>query len=375
MKEVAPILSEEMSRVDYFKDLFDLAARFALYLTLAVIVLSIAIGVLLRYKKPDAMRAFRNVMIGFAIGYAVAIVGIMTYIKLYIVAIDDGFGATFWLVTGLFAVIIAGAIAAGIIALYSKKAFKIFTLSLAGVIVVYALVLCFTIEPEFMAVEKLSEKVLYYVLSGLMFAALVVLALISKKSGQASDTMSICYAAVCIAISFALSYIRFFDLPQGGSVTFASLLPLMVYAYIFGVRKGIFAGVIYGVLQFFQAPYFYEPMQFLLDYPLAFGFIGIAGCCKGLKIKSTVAKFMMGATLAVVLRYACHVLSGIFVFGSSDANFSAVAWSFLYNTFCFADLAIVLVAGFLLFASKNFNRAIANINPPLIRNNDEAAAN
>lgn len=48
---------------------------------------------------------------------------------------------------------------------------------------------------------------------------------------------------------------------MGGSITLASMLPLMVYSYMFGARKGVFAGLIYGVLQFIQNPQVYEWMQ------------------------------------------------------------------------------------------------------------------
>ena len=52
-------------------------------------------------------------------------------------------------------------------------------------------------------------------------------------------------------MSFALSYLRIVKMPQGGSITIASLLPLMLYSFMFGTKKGVFAGLIYGVLQAF----------------------------------------------------------------------------------------------------------------------------
>lgn len=92
-----------------------------------------------------------------------------------------------------------------------------------------------------------------------------------------SDTRSIVYGAISIALSFALSYAKLFKLPQGGSVTFASLLPLMVYCCMFGTRRGLVVCTIYGVLQALQDAFIIHPMQFLLDYPLAFGLIGVSG--------------------------------------------------------------------------------------------------
>ena len=116
------------------------------------------------------------------------------------------------------------------------------------------------------------------------------------------------------------------------------------------------AGVIYGFLQFIQAPWFYHPVQFLLDYPIAFAALGVAGMFKeiGLFKNKQVVGFALGAFIAGILRYFSHVVSGVFIFGSADASYTAVAWSFLYNSFVFADLAIALVAGLMMFTSKAF---------------------
>ena len=203
---------------------------------------------------------------------------------------------------------------------------------------------------------------LLYVFTAVIVAIIAVLTLLFGKKKE-SSTKSIVYASVCIAMSFALSYIRFLELPQGGSITFASLLPLMVYSYMFGIRKGVVAGIIYGFLQFIQAPWFYHPIQFLLDYPIAFGAIGLTAILKEKNVLKGKAplNFALGALIAVTLRYLSHVISGVFVFGSSDPNYGAVAWSFLYNAFTFADLAVCLVAGVALFTSKTFNKLLERI--------------
>ncbi|MBR2384770.1 MAG: energy-coupled thiamine transporter ThiT, partial [Clostridia bacterium] len=70
---------------------------------------------------------------------------------------------------------------------------------------------------------------------------------------------------MCVALSFALSYIKLFEMPQGGSVTLFSMLPIMLFSYIYGMKKGLLVGVIYGLLQAVQDPYIIHPAQFLLD--------------------------------------------------------------------------------------------------------------
>lgn len=168
------------------------------------------------------------------------------------------------------------------------------------------------------------------------------------------------YGAIAIAMSFALSYARFIKLPQGGSVTFASLLPLMIYCAMFGTRRGVVVCLIYGFLQALQDTYIIHPLQFLLDYPLAFGMISASGIFfeRTPIRKNKLAAFIIGAIIAVVLRYACHICSGTFAFGADapDTASSFFAYSAAYNSFTMVDLAIDLAAGILLFLSRAFRR-------------------
>ena len=138
----------------------------------------------------------------------------------------------------------------------------------------------------------------------------------------------------------------------------------MIFSYCFGVKKGLFAGVIYGILQFIQSPQVYQPMQVLLDYPIAFGAIGLAGLfANSSTIKSPLLKFVLGATLAVTLRYIAHFLSGYYVFSSwAWPGYGAFAYSAIYNLYCFVDLAIILIPACPLFASKSFLTQLNSIN-------------
>lgn len=186
------------------------------------------------------------------------------------------------------------------------------------------------------------------------------------------DSKSIAYAAVCIAMSFALSYVRFVKLPQGGSVTLASLLPLMIYSYMFGTRKGVLAGLVYGILQAVQDPYIIHPAQFLLDYPVAFSAIGLAGIFSDFKPleKLPQVQFALGAIGASALRFLSHVLSGVFAFSAyaADAGMNAWAYSLAYNSFVFADIAIAIVVGVIVFSSKAFLRQARRFKPKETQN-------
>jgi len=203
------------------------------------------------------------------------------------------------------------------------------------------------------------QSVWLYVSSIFSVLVLVLLALFcGKQKKKGFDSKSITYASICIAMSFALSFMRIVRLPQGGSITPASLLPLMVYAYMFGVRKGIFAGFIYGVLQAFQDPAVLHPAQFLLDYPVAFAWIGLAGLFaqrKGLA-KYPQLQFAIGGILAGLGRFMMHFLSGTFAFGIfAPEGTPAALYSLVYQAgYVLPDLAIAIAVGIALFSSKSF---------------------
>ena len=342
---------------------FEKAATVALYLTLAVIVFGVIVGILVKKFRPDSFKNYTSALGAMSVGYSIGLIGILLFLKLdeYIA---DGYidNATFIPVVCLLCSVIVLAVCGLIIAFFKPEKFRLFAKIALGIIGAFVLaIIIATMVKNYQSspVENIGNEVMLYVFTAILAGAIIFIALFfGKKNFSTNDTKSIVYAAVTIAMSFALSYIRFLELPQGGSITLASLVPLMIYSYMFGIRKGLLAGIIYGFLQFIQAPWFYHPIQFLLDYPIAFGAIGLAGIFHERKIfeNKKVLQFALSAIMVAFFRYLAHVISGIFVFGSADPeNYSAVAWSFLYNSFTFADIAICIVAGCALFASKSFN--------------------
>lgn len=141
---------------------------------------------------------------------------------------------------------------------------------------------------------------------GLIAGALLLSRVLSRK--KRINTRTLTYGSVCIALSFILSFIKFYHWPQGGSITPGSMLPLIIFAFIFGPVPGILAGMAYGVLQLIQDPYILQILQVLFDYPLAFGAIGLAGYFKN--------NFTMAIVSAGLGRLFFAFLSGVFFFAS-----------------------------------------------------------
>lgn len=332
----------------------------ALYLAVALVAAFIVVGLLVWFFKREKFNDYKKYAIGIATGFAITMVVVFAYVK-FQCNIDDMQSKLFYPILATLITAVAGAIAMLVSSLFNDKAVKI------SLIVTAALLLgCFIATMVLMA-QYYGDIAEYYpnanlvgmIVSAVVFMVIMVVMWFVGDKRKMSDTRSIVYGAISIALSFALSYAKLFKLPQGGSVTFASLLPLMVYCCMFGTRRGLVVCTIYGVLQALQDPFIIHPMQFLLDYPLAFGLIGVSGIFmeKGVFKEKKIVAFLLGGIIAVVLRYACHVCSGVFAFADYadlDKYGSAIVYSMAYNSFTFVDMALALVAGSTLFASKSF---------------------
>ena len=154
------------------------------------------------------------------------------------------------------------------------------------------------------------------------------------------------YGALCIALSFVLSMVRLFRMPQGGSVTPASMLPVMLFSYAFGVGPGLICGIAYGFLQMLHDFYVVTWVQALLDYPVAFACLALAGSLRNVHFK---LNFAVGVLIAGLCRIFCHVLSGVFFFGEYvTAGMNPWVYSLLYNLSCVGiDALICAIIGFL----------------------------
>ena len=339
----------------------DLLASFALYVTIALFAGLIVYAIVVRNRDEQYLAKSRRLIVGIVVGYSVGVISILGFTRLLYYHFDGKVNANFWLMFGLFALAIVGLVTTLLLKKFNVKGYKWSGLAFAVAFVVYAIVVTCVIPAKNQDYQPLSNWQMYLT-SAILVAAIIAIAVLGGKETE-YNAKSLTYGAICIALSYALSYVKFFSLPQGGSVTFASLLPLALYSYMFGTRKGLVAGVVYGMLQFLQTPYFYQPMQVLLDYPIAFGAIGLAGIASKFKFLkgNMIAEFTMGTTIAVLLRYVAHVLSGYFVFYSwnyDPDNLSSLAYSLIYNAFTLADLAIVLAVGALAMLSKTVRRTI-----------------
>lgn len=349
--------------------LFKSISNVVLYLAIALIAAFMVVGLLVWFFKREKFNDFKKYVTGITAGFALTALVVLVYIKVQSNKADPDVDVAnylkmFYAILTTLIVAVAGGTAMLVCSLFGEKPLKI-----AGIVT--ALLLACSIVATIVVVSLYYKNDKYQEvrnLVGLIVSAVVCILILVAfwflgDKRKLSDTRAIVYGAVAMALSFALSYAKLFSLPQGGSITFASLLPLMIYSCMFGTRRGLIVCTLYGFLQAIQDPWLLHPMQVLLDYPLAFGFIGVSGIFmeKGVFKEKKILAFLLGGVVAVLLRYICHVFSGAFVFASITkypTMGAAFAYSLSYNSFAFADMAISLVAGSFLFTSKSFTAAM-----------------
>lgn len=358
--EFTSILKEPFTSLNAVKQLSVLA----FYFSIVLVVLITAFAIFLKKAKPEKLAPFMKGVKYFVFGVATTFAVSMLTLKISKSVAEGEFSKeVFWPIMSIIIVAFVLAIAGYVINIVKPEFMRKFKFIALFLILIPMIVSIAFLAVHFKKVgggyKDVSQAGLYISAIVLVLILVVAATVFSKRNGPFT-TREMAYAAISLALAFALSYVKFFALPQGGSVTLASMLPIMLFSYMFGIRKGIIVGAIYGVLQAIQEPEIIHPAQFFLDYPIAFAMLGLAGIFKELNIiKKPAAAFTVGAILAGTLRYFSHVFSGIFAFASyAPAGYSAVAWGFLYNTFTFADVAIVIVVALLLFSSKSFVRLV-----------------
>lgn len=136
---------------------------------------------------------------------------------------------------------------------------------------------------------------------------IILLLLIKAKNIKFNPKMS-AMIGLTLALTTILDLLKIYHFPQGGGVTLASMVPIILISYIYGPLVGMLTGFLFGILSLFFNPYMLHPIQVLFDYPLPYLSLGLAGFFPNKRI--------LGAVIAVFSRYFFHFISGVVFFGS-----------------------------------------------------------
>lgn len=177
-------------------------------------------------------------------------------------------------------------------------------------------------------------------------------------------TLALVECAVMIALATVLSIVKIAEMPYGGSITLASMLPIAIIAYRRGTGRGLASGFVFAVIQQLlglkNLTYFTSWQSILaiiiLDYAVAFTVIGLAGVFRK-AVKNQAVALTLGCILVSVLRYICHVISGATVWaGLSIPTQAALSYSFIYNaTYMLPECIILAVSALYIGSLINFS--------------------
>ncbi len=162
-----------------------------------------------------------------------------------------------------------------------------------------------------------------------------------QERSKSITAKQLVFSSAAIALGTVTSMIKFADLPMGGSITLFSMLFITLIGYWYGPKIGLTTAVAYGLLQFILKPVFYTLPQVIVDYPLAFGALGISGFFNKKK-----NGLLVGYLAAVIGRYFFAFWSGMIFFGSyaADYHMSVPLYSLAYNGMYLVPEAVLTIA-------------------------------
>ncbi len=177
-------------------------------------------------------------------------------------------------------------------------------------------------------------------------------------------TVSAVMLALATVLAIVCELIPFLNLPFGGGFTVASMLPIVIVSYMYGIRWGLFTSFAYSCIQILMSLIMgktvlalFTPSSddymglvaafaiIIIDYFVAYTVLGLGGIFRN-RIKNKVAAIVVGVVVALSLRYLCHIISGYIFYGAwaewffSQEGFYAIGGKIL-DTFSGKSLALL----------------------------------
>ena len=179
------------------------------------------------------------------------------------------------------------------------------------------------------------------------------------KNRQHTNIRALTEGAVLVGLGFVLSFVKLYELPNGGSLT-PAMFPILLYGLRWGLGKGLMAGFVFGLMQLlFDGAYAWGWQSMILDYLLAFTPLGLSGLFKG-----KAWGIFPGTLLGCAGRFLVHYISGVTIyriieptnlpgFGTFD---NAHLYSLVYNgSYMIPNMLLAMaIAGILYVPMKKY---------------------
>lgn len=171
----------------------------------------------------------------------------------------------------------------------------------------------------------------------LIVLLLVVMAAFSGRNKEIK-VKSLIFSAMALTLAVVTSIFHLPSMPNGGSIALFRMFAICFIGYLYGTKTGIMTGIAYGFLDLILGPYVIHPVQLLMDYPIAFGGLGLAGLFS--KSKHGIIK---GYIVGVAARLVCSTVSGIIFFSEYAGGKNVVLYSLGYNASYMVPEAIIAI--------------------------------
>ena len=187
-----------------------------------------------------------------------------------------------------------------------------------------------------------------------------------------TKTRMLTEGAIMVALAFILSFLKIVNFTWGGSITVLSMLPIVVFSLRYGAKYSFAVSFMYSLLQLFQGitldgifawgltPAILVAVIFL-DYILPFTLLGAAGFFNNGKFSTII----LGTVSAVMLRFACHYLSGVFIWKSVGELWGGLIvntpylYSLLYDgAYMVPELIFTTIGAIILFKTPQMRKLL-----------------
>ncbi len=172
-------------------------------------------------------------------------------------------------------------------------------------------------------------------------------------------------SSVMLALSIVLSMVKIWEMPMGGSITLLSMLPVCLLSARYGVKGALpvaflnsavqlFMGIASGNVFVYCATPLIAVMCALFDYIVPYSVLGFAGIFKK-KLGNT--GFLLGVVLCIFLRFICHYITGVAIWGQWAENMSPYLYSLIYNgQYMLPECVLTCAGAFILIKSQVMER-------------------
>ena len=176
----------------------------------------------------------------------------------------------------------------------------------------------------------------------------VVMMIATGSSRKKMNAKQLAFSAVAMTLAVVTSIYTLVELPFGGSITLFRMFFICLIGYLYGPKVGVLTGIAYGFLDLILEPYIVHPVQLFMDYPIAFGCLGLSGIFS--KSKYGIIK---GYILGVFGRYVCHVVTGVVFFYMYAGTKNPLVYSLGYNATYIVPEAVVTILILFIPAVRN----------------------